>query len=487
MRGQVCEDMSQQLSRYLTPVHCFGKLGDEKVYLETDQGDEENDQGEKPLVLKVSINNWKPKFSLDASRLSRLDVLKQMFDALINRLIAYSLRTHVGLLTFDSDCRIHLTPSPTLENFRRATNNMLAHGDTKLWDGLALAKVQLLEYAERYPYAKKRIIVLSDGMDTKSTATSQEIAWDLVQNGIMLDSISLGSESNLELKTISQVLGCYRFHPTSVSNALAICELEPFLSIVHRPEITETRSLPRNRLQFISKFSYSRWLTSPTVVTPDVYPASKQHPNLKDEFIQLTAASDNPSSSPQTGRRSNKRIPRLMREMKQIANAGSHPKLDIHVSTSDISFWKVVMDGPDDSPYSEGAFLLYLSAGEDYPYQPPEVRFVTKVMHPNISAHGRVCHSLLTGRDWTSDTSITTVLDTVFGLLLQAETTDPVNVTTTLGYHHDQVEFAELVRAHVQRHAAKTRQEWKEELIVEDGESQDGNEDEDSAMEDVDG
>lgn len=147
------------------------------------------------------------------------------------------------------------------------------------------------------------------------------------------------------------------------------------------------------------------------------------------------------------------------------------------------------MNGPDDSPYSEGAFLLYLSAGEDYPYQPPEVRFVTKVMHPNISAHGRVCHSLLTGRDWTSDTSMTTVLDTVFGLLLQAETTDPVNVTTTLGYHHDQVEFAEEVRAHVQRHATKTRQEWQVELVGEDGEDgdsdEDGDEDGDSAMEGV--
>lgn len=471
LTGSPCLDSNQQqLSRYLTPVYCFGKLGDEKVYREDAEAGEIPQQNQ-PLVFKVKIEKWRPSHhGPEDSRLSRLDVLKQMFDALINRLIAYSFKTHVGLLTFDSDCRIHMAPSPTLENFRRATNDMRAKGDTKLWDGLALAKVQLLEYAEKYPNAKKRIIVLSDGMDTKSTAASHEVAWDLFQSGIMMDSISLGDEPNLELKTISQMLGCYRFHPTSVSNALAICELEPFLSIIHRPEITATRSLPRNRLQFLSQFSYSRWLASPTVVTPDVYPPSKQHPNLQDEFVQLNAASGESSSSPPTGRRSNKRIPRLMREMKQIATAGSHPKYDIFVSTSDMAFWKVVMDGPDGSPYSEGAFLLYLSAGEDYPYQPPEVRFVTKMMHPNISAHGRVCHSLLTGRDWTSDTSMTTVLDTVFGLLLQAETIDPVNVTTTLGYHHDQVEFAEEVRAHVQRHATKTRQEWRDELVGEDGE-----------------
>ncbi|KAF2158863.1 hypothetical protein M409DRAFT_61284 [Zasmidium cellare ATCC 36951] len=484
MTGSLCQDPNQQqLSRYLTPLHCFGKLVDEKVYLE--EGEELGQLGQpgQPLVFKVMIQNWRPNTDRDTPRLSRLDVLKQMFDALINRLIAYSFKTHVGLVTFESNCRVHMTPSSTLENFRRATNNMKARGDTKLWDGLQLAKDQLLEYAEKFPNAKKRIVILSDGMDTKSTATSQEVAWDLFQKGVMLDSISLGDEPNLELKTISQILGCYRFHPTSVSNALAICELEPLLSITHRPEITATQSLPRNRLQFLSQFSYSRWLTSPTVVTPDVYPASKQHPNLQDEFIQLTAASGNSRSTSQPGRRSNKRIPRLMSEMKRIPTAGSHPKYDIYVSTSDIAFWKVVMEGPDDSPYAAGTFMLYLSAGDDYPYQPPEVRFVTKMMHPNISAHGRVCHSLLTGRDWTSDTSMATVLDTVFGLLLQAETSDPVNVTTTLGYHHDQVEFAEDVRAHAQRHASKTRQQWKEELI---GEDENEEEDGDSQMEDVD-
>ncbi|KAK4500447.1 hypothetical protein PRZ48_008636 [Zasmidium cellare] len=475
----------QQLSRFLTPLYCFGKLEDEKVYREVN---EEAGPHHGPLVLKVKIQDWQPEKNREDSRLSRLDVLKQMFDALINRLIAYSFKTHVGLVTFDSDCRLHMAPSPTLENFRRATSAMVARGDTKLWDGLALAKDQLLEYAEKFPNAKKRIIVLSDGVDTKSTSTSQEIAWDLFQKDILLDSISLGTESNLELKSVSQTLGCYRFHPTSVSNGLAICELEPFLSITHRPEITHTRPLPQNRLRFFSQFSASYWRTSPTIVNQDDYPASKQHPNLQDEVIQLTAATSTPSNSTQPGRRSNKRIPRLMNEMKQIATAGSHVKYDIYVSTSDISFWKVVMEGPDDSPYSAGTFMLYMSAGEGYPYHPPEIRFVTKLLHPNVSAHGRVCHSLLTGRDWTSDTSMATVLDTVFGILLQAETSDPVNVTTTLGYHHDQVEFAEDVRAHAERHASKTRAEWKAELVGgadEDGEDED-DEEVDSQMDDAD-
>lgn len=160
-----------------------------------------------------------------------------------------------------------------------------------------------------------------------------------------------------------------------------------------------------------------------------------------------------------------------MSEMKRIAAAGAHPKYDIYVSDSDISFWVVVLQGPDESPYSAGTFMLYVSAGEDYPYQPPEVRFSTKLIHPNVSAHGRICHPLL-GRDWTSDTSMTTVLDTIYGLLLQAETSDPVNVMTTLGYHRDQVEFADQVREHVAKHAKKDRKQWKKELVGGDDDSE---------------
>lgn len=121
------------------------------------------------------------------------------------------------------------------------------------------------------------------------------------------------------------------------------------------------------------------------------------------------------------------------------------------------------MEGPDDSPYSDGVFLLYLHADNDYPRIAPKARFVTKIKHPNVNAHGRICHSIF-DRDWTSDTSMGVVLDTIYGLLYQPEHSDPVNTTTTLGFFHDPVEFAEEARKHARRHAAKTREEWRAEI-----------------------
>ena len=50
-------------------------------------------------------------------------------------------------------------------------------------------------------------------------------------------------------------------------------------------------------------------------------------------------------------------------------------------------------------------------------------------------------------------------------MLLQAETSDPVNTTITLGYHHDQVEFNDEVREWTHMYASKTREEWKTTLL----------------------
>ncbi len=53
---------------------------------------------------------------------------------------------------------------------------MRPQGDTALWDALALANDQVMEYSQKFPMAKKRIICLSDGKDTKSVKRSHEIA-----------------------------------------------------------------------------------------------------------------------------------------------------------------------------------------------------------------------------------------------------------------------------------------------------------------------
>ena len=51
--------------------------------------------------------------------------------------------------------------------------------------------------------------------------------------------------------------------------------------------------------------------------------------------------------------------------------------------------------GPAGSPYESGIFVLSVSLPQRYPLEPPAVRFVTRVYHPNVDTSGRICSDAL--------------------------------------------------------------------------------------------
>ena len=62
---------------------------------------------------------------------------------------------------------------------------------------------------------------------------------------------------------------------------------------------------------------------------------------------------------------------------------------------NDLFVWNVVFEGPSDTLYEGGFFKAILKFPQDYPNNPPEMRFITKMWHPNIYADGKVCISIL--------------------------------------------------------------------------------------------
>lgn len=81
---------------------------------------------------------------------------------------------------------------------------------------------------------------------------------------------------------------------------------------------------------------------------------------------------------------------------------------------------------PGSSP--DGRWLLDIAVPPSYPLQPPQLRFVTSVVHPNISLRdGEICLDLLKGA-WTPAYSILECVRAVRMLLSCPETDSPLNI-----------------------------------------------------------
>ncbi|XBW36211.1 hypothetical protein QEN19_001791 [Hanseniaspora menglaensis] len=90
-----------------------------------------------------------------------------------------------------------------------------------------------------------------------------------------------------------------------------------------------------------------------------------------------------------------------------------------------LRYLSVEMEGPGNSPYQGGVFNLELYLPEDYPMEPPKIRFLTPVYHPNIDKLGRICLDVLKDH-WSPAFQIRTVLLSIQQLLDTPNPDDPL-------------------------------------------------------------
>ncbi|CAF0841672.1 unnamed protein product [Adineta ricciae] len=157
----------------------------------------------------------------------------------------------------------------------------------------------------------------------------------------------------------------------------------------------------------------------------------------------IMSSSSNPTTT--TATTAQRRLMRDLRDLTQNPVEGINAA---PVSADNIFQWNAILDGPDDSLFEDASFVLTLKFPQDYPNHPPDVKFVTKVFHPNIYMDGSICLDILQQR-WSASLDVSTLLVSIRSLLTDPNPASPANSEAAMLYQNHRRDYERRVREYI--------------------------------------
>ncbi|CAG9461914.1 unnamed protein product [Pedinophyceae sp. YPF-701] len=161
---------------------------------------------------------------------------------------------------------------------------------------------------------------------------------------------------------------------------------------------------------------------------------------------------------------------RVQKELAELRREGEKSGITLEL-LDDADFRKLrgTLAGPKDTPYEGGKFVVDIELPDMYPFQPPKMRFLTKLWHPNVSSvSGAICLDILKDQ-WSPALTLRTALLSLQVLLQVPEPNDPQDAQVAKQYLQDRPMWEQTARFWTQSFAMGKTEDDKVRGLMEMG------------------
>ncbi|XP_062314278.1 ubiquitin-conjugating enzyme E2 T isoform X2 [Osmerus eperlanus] len=149
------------------------------------------------------------------------------------------------------------------------------------------------------------------------------------------------------------------------------------------------------------------------------------------------------------------KISRLKREL-QLLTTEPPPGIMCWQTEGQMDDLRAHIIGGSGTPFEGGVFLLEIKVPERYPFEPPQIRYLTPIYHPNIDNAGRICHDALKlppKGAWKPSLNIPTVLTFLQLMMAEPNPDDPLMADISSEFKYNKQLYLDKARKWTQKHA----------------------------------
>ncbi|XP_069046327.1 ubiquitin-conjugating enzyme E2 T isoform X2 [Lepisosteus oculatus] len=146
---------------------------------------------------------------------------------------------------------------------------------------------------------------------------------------------------------------------------------------------------------------------------------------------------------------------RLKREL-QFISTEPPPGISCWQNGGQMDDLRAQIVGGVNTPFEGGVFSLEIKIPERYPFEPPKMRFLTPIYHPNIDTAGRICLDALKlppKGAWKPSLNISTVLTSIQLLMAEPNPDDPLMADISSEYKYNKQVYVEKAKRWTWKHA----------------------------------